>query len=159
MSCFTTIKTIDDEFQIKTGHDNCDEYQIGDLVKWHPSPYTPGDGTLMDGAYWGTSVNDKPDHWVIIKDHRVVGLASVEESELDLVKRFGIKPPPKSLWTARQWAEKRKRDQARKREHIRWRRRTNGMTAVERWMSCSGQFVRAKLKEKSFARQIFRIPE
>ncbi len=121
MGLYTSIRHPYDgrELQIKTGHDSCDWYNIGDTVfffidKDIYESYTPS--KIPPHPY-----SDKgDDDWVIIKDHKIIAvvprcetLSGKEINEAILSKRYKIRKPSKSLWTKKAYEE----SQQRKHEH------------------------------------------
>lgn len=96
MGCFTTIiHPVDGrELQIKTGHDSCETYKVGDAVNWYIDPELPGWGALLDGVYDSCSGKGDDDDLVVIIDHKVAGVMSLAdlrretiESDLELKNR------------------------------------------------------------------------
>jgi hypothetical protein len=113
MGMFTTIIHPEDsrELQIKCGFDDCEIYSLGEEVWWEIWPDKPGRGKLLDGVY--TSHSDRgDDDFVLIKNHRVVGIMPKVESPKGVYNRactlatlFGITPYERNWWTESAWAK------------------------------------------------------
>jgi hypothetical protein len=104
------------ELQIKTGNDSCDTYKVGDTVSFFVNKNIFGCGGIFDGIY--SSYSDKgPDDWVIIKNHKVVLVKAKKFKYETLIKKYKIKEPNITLWTARAYQEHRRRQKELKEEN------------------------------------------
>jgi len=161
MGMFTTVHGPHGmRFQIKTGFDDLEEYSVGDAVNWQTFPDRPGEGKLLDGVYWGTNTcfpGEGADRWVIIKDHQIQTTLPISEPYKVLVRQYGIRPPPRSWWSARSWerhdrAERRHRLE--KRSTWRWLSR---LDPQERAVALMVRLVRHQMRQKSFLRRLIEV--
>ena len=105
------------ELQIKTGfNDSCNTYKVGDCVPFDIVKDIYGYGGLFDGIY--LSYSDKGvDDYVVIKNHKVLAVRSKSNSFNNLQKQYKIKPPAKSLWTAKAYKDYVVKEKKRKAEY------------------------------------------
>jgi hypothetical protein len=124
MGMFTSIYDGDQEYQIKCGHDICEEYTVGDTVNQYIIPDYPGEGYLLDGIYSSFIYpEDECLYYVVIKDKKIEPIQkfAFDKSKDDywdeyweahdvwynqLIERFPIKPLDKTLWDQEAWDRK-----------------------------------------------------
>lgn len=155
MGMFTTIiDLLDREYQIRTGEDDCNTYRVGQTVHWWVDRNIVGRSVLLDGVYPGEPTKAEwPVTNIVIRNHVVLGVfpdKTIEELEI----KYQIKPPPKSLWSARAWKELHNKRRHQKRLARRTTRWFHTMKREEWIPAVMGRFTRRRLKEKSFLRQI-----
>jgi hypothetical protein len=106
--------------------------------------------------------------WLAIKDHKIHSVWLMQEADFVggcsisgmwaasayHAKRLDIKPPPAEAWTIEQWAEKAKRDYARKVREYQCEAELYGLSKEERAMKLIGDSLRDKLREESIADKI-----
>lgn len=160
MAMFSTVVVDGKQIQFKTGGDDCDTYQVGDVVKWWVDKDIAYRGGLLDGIYPGESGEwrkNMQSWWVCIKDHRIVEVAewlrSDDESEPhiqqyeDLLAKHSLsREHPKDLWTEAAWAKYG--------EHQLLLQEQNARDEAA-GLSPASVYMRNKLREPGFARQIF----
>ncbi len=168
MSSFTTVIANGIDIQFKTGGDNCDTYNVGDVVAWWVDPNYVGKAGLLDGVYDGYSgdagAGTWGNWWVCIHDHRIVEVVEwlsspeitdgvervamhVQQRE-ELRQKYGIpEEQPRELWTPAAWEQHDESEELSREQTAR---------DVAAGVDCFNAYTRRKLREPGFMRQIMR---
>ena len=146
---FSTLLHEGKEYQFKTGHDDalgC--YKLGDTINWVLDDFWPG--SHVDGVHDAIDVHDGPSVWVVVKDSKIVAVepweAGAGEASIQLIHKYGITAPPRSLWPKSAWKKKAKREAEAERKWRQWKAVHGDDPA--------GYYIYCKLKEPSFFDQI-----
>lgn len=145
------------EIQIKTGFDDCEFIELGKEVPWKIWPDKPGQGHLLDGVYYGVSYPEEPNNWwVIIKDHKVVGLHEQFAPSKAWEMFYGIEAPPREWWTEEAWEAREKDIEARASAlaERQLRQGQQGITMPELY-----KFMMEQMTEPSLMEQVLPITE
>lgn len=148
MGMFTTILHGGHEYQIKTGFDYCDTYQVGDTVDWKPDDRWPG--SHIDGVYDDAHCKV----WVVIKDRQVVAVEPrTDNVDTDwhadrpvLEAKYGITDPPHDLWPESAWKAQADAEARHQAEYAAWVKIHGDNPA--------GFYIHKRLQEKSFLSRI-----
>ena len=142
---FTTVGG----YQIKTGYDSCDTYELGDEVDWFIDGQHPGQGTLLDGVYEGYGEHGYA--WVVIKDHVVHAIRpwrgftpfsedidAFSESQDAFDAEFAnLKPFERHWWTEAQWVSKEAADAERAAKYKKARERARCKLKHDHTLTCT----------------------
>lgn len=154
MGMFTTVVHDGQEFQFKTGEDQCDTYKVGDKIPWEPAPRYPGQ--CIDGVHYGHG-DGANNCFVIVKDCTIIAIEPTSRKREDLVTKYDIRDPDPNLWTDEQWAEEARQKAAAEAKYQAWCKE-QGMdpksdpAAVQYYMYLM-------LRQRSFMSQIFPVPK
>jgi len=162
MGSFTTVIDGRDQWQIKTGNDDAFlRLKIGDPVPYRKNEAMALDVEFPDGVYGGTNSGDGASSggphnaWVIIKDHKIHGVASWEDNTYsDLMVMFGIRSPGFCDWEAEAQIAYHEKKIADLRSWIERRNKIAAECGDPDWHRKPGAHLRLKLREEGLVRQI-----
>ncbi len=177
MGAFSTI--VDEhgrQWQIKTGDDNYETFNLGEAVAAQIFPDRALSSKLQDGAYLGnyaefdktTCTTTYHQKYVVIKggiamcllepEYDPPGSGIIKDGECGqadaIALRYGCVEPPVESWTDAAWAEHAKRVARSDRQLRRWAAEDYGKSQDERAGAAFHRFTRSKMKEDGFFRQI-----
>ena len=108
MGMYTSVQYNGQELQFKCGHDDGESYKLGDRVDFRIWPDKPGDGKLLDGAYYACDDSGNDTHIVVIEDHRIIAilLTGVGITTEGAAQAHGLVPYRREWWTEAAWLKK-----------------------------------------------------
>lgn len=110
---FTRIKDGENIWQIKSGYDDLELYNLGDKVDQWINPNRPNSGKLLDDIYDGILEGSRSNvrAWIVIKEGIICAIESFDpEDEIDpnvsLKEKYQIKDYPRETWSEEVWKKK-----------------------------------------------------
>lgn len=158
MGMFTSIVHEGRDYQIKTGWDYCDFYEVGETIPWQPDENLPG--YHIDDVYVGEGATNRALVAIVNQavaevflltsdDHRIL-----EELVVALKRKHGITEPDRSLWSDEAWEADAKRKEANEAKYQAWLAE-NG--TGDEACDATAYHMHLTLGQKSFIEQI--LPE
>lgn len=152
------VGTNGDRWQFKTGHDQMQDYRIGDDVPYRKNEDLAMDIEWPDGVYDGANERDDTDArdaWIVIKDHKLAAIVQkCAYSYLQTVGMYAIREPHLDDWSADARLAYHLKEAESLKGHIERRTAIGVELKDPDWYKKPGASMHWKIREESLMRKI-----
>jgi hypothetical protein len=167
MGCYSSVvhPETKKELQFYGGNDSCHTFNVGDSVPFRIIEDYAGEADFQDGVYEGNAYPDKPNAWIVIKDHKIVAVIDqeAEDARFDqsnkLYNEYGIEELPESCWSEAAWQERRKREEEAKQRFDAYRESISHLSPDEQFAHIVAYPLHNRLNYQEIAKKLIHVEE